>query len=114
MKGVLAVAVRRAGFCLGILEPYRNHLIQYLPCINENEEARALTRSESLAGAQLGSDHWADTRDDSLSHVMFPTLEALKVQLGTESNGLNILVLVVNGALAFEQDNGAGCRGDHR
>lgn len=45
---------------------------------------------------------------------MFPTLEALKVQLGTESNGLSILVLVVNGALAFEQDNGAGGRGDHR
>lgn len=114
VKDVLAVAVRRAGFWLGILEPYWIHPIQYLPCINEKEEARRLTRSESLAGAQLGSNHWTNTRDDSLSHVMFPTLEALEVQLGTESNGLSILVLVVNGALAFAQDNGTGCRGDHR
>ena len=69
--------------------------------MNEKEEARTLTRSESLAGAQLGSNHWADKRDVSLSDVMFPTHEALEVQLGTESNGLSILVLVVNGAVSI-------------
>lgn len=101
IKDIAEVTVCRAGFSLGVLVPHRGLLVQDPPRTSEKEKATALARSESPAEAPLGSGHWADTRDIRPNHIMSSTLKAFKVQLWTESGGLSILVLVVNGAVSM-------------